>query len=109
MVAPMNDRNKALENQQEVPVTHGLWIGGRWCEATFGKTIDFYNAASGRVFSTISAGNGQDVDRTVAAARHPFSASVWRGMTTADRGVISASGRSLRLSMKFACEREVFS
>ncbi len=107
MVAPMNDGNKALENQQEIPVTHGLWIGG-WCKAASGKDIDVYNPSIGRVFSTISAGKEQDVGRAVAAARHAFSEGVWRGITAADRGRISPLRRSLRLSMQSACEREVF-
>ncbi len=47
----------------------GVFIDNQWMASKSGKTIDVVAPAEGVVFAEIAAGNGQDVDAAVAAAR----------------------------------------
>lgn len=49
-----------------------LLIGGQWRDSTSGKTLDCINPANGQVVAKIAAGNREDVNAAVAAARRAF-------------------------------------
>jgi aldehyde dehydrogenase (NAD+) len=50
------------------------YIGGQWQPSTGGETIDVINAATEEVMGSIPAGNAQDADAAVRAAREAFDA-----------------------------------
>lgn len=64
---------------------HEHFIGGRFVAGTSGKTIPVIDPTSGQTVSHVPAGEAQDIDRAVAAARHAFDSGPWRRMNGADR------------------------
>lgn len=62
-----------------------LLIDGSWTDAQSGKTLDVFNPADGRVIAKIPAGDKQDIDRAVTAARRAFEGRPWAIMTPSDR------------------------
>lgn len=67
---------------------HGLYIGGRWCEAEGMERIAVIDPATGTVVSSIAAGNGLDIDRAVSAAHTAFSQGAWADMTPLERSKV---------------------
>ena len=49
-----------------------MLIGGQWVEAASGKKFDTYNPATGEVLARVPAGDREDIDRAVKAARKAF-------------------------------------
>ena len=49
-----------------------VFINGKYVPAASGKTFDNINPATGKVINQVSAGDKEDVDRAVAAARAAF-------------------------------------
>ena len=56
--------------------TTPMLIGGEFCEARGGATIDVHNPASGEIIGAIPAATREDVDRAVLAAHGAFAS--WR-------------------------------
>lgn len=55
-----------------------FFINGEWVDPIIPATIDVINPATEQAFTQISAGDAEDVDRAVAAARNAFEAySQW--------------------------------
>lgn len=50
-----------------------LFIDGAWVNALSGQTIDCRNPATGELIATIAAGDKDDIDRAVLAARRAFN------------------------------------
>lgn len=48
---------------------HCFFIDGHWVEPARKHTIDVINPANGAVFDTIAAGDAEDIERAIAAAR----------------------------------------
>ncbi|GAA1185202.1 aldehyde dehydrogenase family protein [Ornithinimicrobium humiphilum] len=65
-----------------------LYIDGRWCEATSGRTVDIICPADRSVVATVADGGKEDVDRAVAAARRAFDDGPWRTTPTPDRAAV---------------------
>ncbi len=65
-----------------------LLIDGAWTDSQSGDGLDVFNPADGCVIATVPAGNKQDVDRAVNAARRAFEAGPWAIMTPGDRAKI---------------------
>ncbi len=63
-----------------------MLIGGKWIEASSGKTFPTYNPATGEVLAQVAEGTSTDVDRAVVAARNAFESGPWRKLTTSERG-----------------------
>jgi phenylacetaldehyde dehydrogenase len=63
-----------------------MLIGGKWLDATSGKTFPTYNPATGEVLAQVAEGNNIDVDRAVTAARKAFESGPWRMLTASERG-----------------------
>jgi len=62
-----------------------MLIAGRWVDAISGKTLPVVNPATGEVICTVPAGQKEDIDAAVAAARSAFEGSEWKSTRPADR------------------------
>src|SRR6202789_344229 len=69
-----------------VSKTGKLLINGKWVEAASGKTFPTYNPATGEVLANIAAGDKEDIDRAVKAARAAFESGPWSKITPSERG-----------------------
>ncbi|MDX2911339.1 aldehyde dehydrogenase family protein [Streptomyces griseiscabiei] len=63
-----------------------LLIGGSWVPAASGRVFDTVDPATGTVLTQVADGDGEDVDRAVAAARRAFGDPGWRRLSPLDRG-----------------------
>jgi phenylacetaldehyde dehydrogenase len=71
---------------QFVARQHTMLIDGKWVQSTSGETFPVYNPATGEVIARVPAGNAEDIDRAVKAARQAFEFGPWRKMTPSERG-----------------------
>src|SRR5437764_1109141 len=62
-----------------------LLINGRWVKAASGQTFSSYNPATGEVLCEVAAGDKEDIDRAVHAARVAFENGPWRRVTPSQR------------------------
>ncbi len=58
-----------------------LWIANAWADAAGGGTFATSNPATGEVLAQVAAGEAEDVDRAVRAARGAMEDPEWRGMS----------------------------
>ncbi len=65
-----------------------LFIGGKWVDASTGKTFPTVNPATEETITSIAEGDERDVDAAVAAARKAFETGPWPEMSASDRGRI---------------------
>jgi gamma-glutamyl-gamma-aminobutyraldehyde dehydrogenase len=61
------------------------FIGGQFVDAASGRTFTTENPATGEPLATVAAGDAEDVDRAVRAARASASSGVWSRMSPGDR------------------------
>jgi len=61
------------------------FIDGRYVPAASGETFDAVSPRDGRVVAKVAAGDAEDVDRAVRAARRAFDERRWSGMAPAKR------------------------
>src|SRR5262245_33841933 len=66
--------------------TRRMLIDGKWVEAASGKTFTTYDPATEEPLAEIPAGDKEDVERAVKAARRAFEGGPWRRMTASERG-----------------------
>ena len=66
--------------------TRRMLIDGKWVEAASGKTFTTYDPATEEPLAEVAAGDKEDVDRAVRAARRAFEGGPWRRMTPSERG-----------------------
>jgi phenylacetaldehyde dehydrogenase len=66
--------------------TRRLLIDGAWIPAASGQTFSTRNPATGDVLCEIAAGDREDIDLAVAAARRAFESGPWRRLTPSERG-----------------------
>jgi aldehyde dehydrogenase (NAD+) len=64
--------------------TKQLLIGGEWVPAACGRTFPSVNPSTGEVIAELAAGDAEDADRAVAAAREAFEGP-WRTLSPAAR------------------------
>jgi aldehyde dehydrogenase (NAD+) len=64
----------------------GCFINNRWEKSASGASLPVVAPAEGVVFAEIAAGNAQDIDRAVAAARAAFEGGAWSRLSATDRG-----------------------
>src|ERR1700691_2665282 len=69
-----------------VSKTRKILINGKWVEAASGKTFPTYNPATGEVLANIAAGDKEDIDRAVKAARAAFETGPWSKISPSERG-----------------------
>ncbi len=63
-----------------------MLIDGEWVEARDGGTFEVYDPALGEVIDHVPAGEAEDIDLAVSAARRAFEDSDWSRMTPSERG-----------------------
>jgi aldehyde dehydrogenase (NAD+) len=63
-----------------------MLIDGKWVEAASGKTLTTYDPATEEPLAEVPAGEKEDIDRAVKAARRAFETGPWRRMTASERG-----------------------
>ena len=61
------------------------FVNGKYLDAVTGQTFNCINPANGNVLTEIAAGDRQDVDRAVAAARAAFRKGHWSRITPRQR------------------------
>lgn len=61
------------------------FIDGKYVPAASGRTFKTINPANGKVITEVAAGDAEDVNRAVAAARRAFEAGDWSKMAPRDR------------------------
>ncbi|MCC6848849.1 MAG: aldehyde dehydrogenase family protein [Deltaproteobacteria bacterium] len=66
--------------------TRKMLIDGKWVEAASGKTLTSYDPATEEPLAEVPAGEKEDIDRAVKAARKAFETGPWRRMTASERG-----------------------
>lgn len=64
----------------------GILIGDEWRPAVSGKTFETINPATEEVICEVAAGDTEDVDLAVHAARSAFESGPWSKMDARDRG-----------------------
>jgi acyl-CoA reductase-like NAD-dependent aldehyde dehydrogenase len=65
-----------------------MLIGGQFEDAASGETIDVLNPATGKTITTTPAGEAEDVDRAVRAARRAFLEGPWPRMSRMERAKV---------------------
>ena len=63
-----------------------MLIDGKWVDAASGKTFTTVDPATEEPLADVPAGDKEDVDRAVRAARRAFESGPWRRMTASERG-----------------------
>ena len=66
--------------------TQKMLINGKWVEATSGETFPTYNPANGEVLTHVAAGDREDIDRAVQAARAALENGPWPNLSPSERG-----------------------
>jgi phenylacetaldehyde dehydrogenase len=66
--------------------TKNMLIDGKWVAAASGKTLTTYDPATEAPLADVPAGDKEDVDRAVRAARQAFESGPWHRMTPSERG-----------------------
>ena len=61
------------------------FIDGKYVPAASGRTFSTINPANGKVITEVAAGDVEDVNRAVAAARRAFEAGSWSKMAPRER------------------------
>src|SRR5215469_10784860 len=61
------------------------FIDGRYAAAASGATFDCINPATGKLLARVAAGDSEDIDRAVKAARAAFTAGSWSQRPPAER------------------------
>jgi aldehyde dehydrogenase (NAD+) len=77
----------SVESFVRAPVRKML-IDGKWVEAASGKSFETPNPATGEVLARVAAGDAEDVDRAVRAARRAFDDGAWTRMAPVAREAI---------------------
>ena len=62
-----------------------LFVGGKWVDASSGKTFPTVNPATGETITVIAEGDERDVAAAVEAARKAFENGPWPEMSAAER------------------------
>ncbi len=71
MNQPISDASTPL--RQPIDGRHRpMFIDGKWVDSLSGERLETRNPANGRLLGTVPAGNREDVERAVAAARRAF-------------------------------------
>ncbi len=64
---------------------HQMFINNEWVDAAGGEQIETFNPATGELLGKIAAGDSEDVDRAVKAARHALEEGEWSQFTPRQR------------------------
>ncbi len=84
----MNAKPAAIswhERARSLDLRTRAFIEGRYVDAASGATFDSVNPATGKVLAQVAAGDEEDINRAVAAARAAFRKGVWSNLPPAKR------------------------
>ncbi|MBK4215527.1 aldehyde dehydrogenase family protein [Paracoccus caeni] len=81
-------------DHQPVFPPDGVFIDNEWRSPASGDRLDVIDPATGQVFARIAAGNAQDIDAAVAAARRALDGE-WGRLTATERGRILSRASAL--------------
>ncbi|WP_329603547.1 aldehyde dehydrogenase family protein [Sphingobium sp. CAP-1] len=62
-----------------------MLIGGQWVDSASGEFFETRDPATGRIIGRVAAGDAEDVDKAVRAARNTLEGRLWGGMLPAAR------------------------
>ena len=62
-----------------------MLVGGDWCDAASGRSIEVRDPATGEAIATVPDGDAADVDAAVRAARAAVESAEWGGARPVDR------------------------
>lgn len=79
--------NEALTTGTLAGLPSQHFINGRFESGSSGEMMETFDPGSGRPFASVAAGNAEDIDRAVRAAKTAL-AGAWRDVTPAERGRI---------------------
>ena len=65
---------------------HKMLIDGKWVEAASGETFTTVDPSTEEPLAEVAAGDKEDINRAVKAARKAFESGPWRRMTPSERG-----------------------
>ncbi len=82
---PYSDQHISDATRRFLARPRRMLIGGEWCEAVDGGTLEVIDPATGAAFTRVPAGGAEDIDRAVAAARRAFESGDWPKMRPVDR------------------------
>jgi 4-(gamma-glutamylamino)butanal dehydrogenase len=85
VTAPAHTREEWRALAAYVEPRRGALIDGQFVDAASGETFDRINPATGEVVARVAAGDAEDVDRAVAAARRAFESGGWSDADPAER------------------------
>lgn len=78
----------------KLPPAKGVFIDNTWRPSHSGRTLAMLAPATGQVIASIAAGDAEDVDLAVKAARRSLEQGSWGRMTATERGrLLSRLGR----------------
>lgn len=66
-----------------MPKSVRLFIDGEWCDGASGRTLPFWNPATGETIGRVAVAEHTDLDRALAAAKTGFQS--WRAVPAFDR------------------------
>ncbi|MGO3929863.1 aldehyde dehydrogenase [Rhodopseudomonas pseudopalustris] len=82
---PEPSRDDWHERGLKVTPRNQLYIDGGWQPAASGSTFACISPIDGRTITDVAAGDAEDIDRAVKAARTAFESGVWSRQTPAQR------------------------
>src|SRR6266566_5988868 len=93
------------ERARTLDIRTKAFINGNYVESASGATFDSVNPGTGKLLARVAAGDAEDVNRAVAAARAAFRKGVWANQAPKDRQrvlkrfaeLIRANGEELAL------------
>jgi gamma-glutamyl-gamma-aminobutyraldehyde dehydrogenase len=85
MAAPTHTREEWTDRAGKLDLEGRAFIGGEHAGSASGETFASINPATGEVLVEVAAGDEEDVERAVRAARRAFDGGVWSEAAPADR------------------------
>jgi len=82
---PEMTRDEWAARAAALTIRNELYINGRFEPAASGRRFDCVSPIDGRVLTEVAAGEAEDIDRAVKAARAAFGSRSWSGQTPAQR------------------------
>src|SRR5579871_3997244 len=73
------------ERARTLDIRTKAFINGNYVDAASGATFDSVNPSNGKLLARVAAGDSEDVDRAVSAARAAFRKGVWANSAPVER------------------------
>lgn len=74
-----------VASRQYLAAEHRMFIGGRFVEATTGRTFPVFDPTSGQEIARVPEGDALDIDEAVTAARRAFDSGPWPKLRPSER------------------------